>query len=684
MSETTDPPVVRAKGLGLSYGKARALDGVTLDIPAGCMVGLIGPDGVGKSSLLALIAGARRMQEGRLEVLGADMASAAHRTRTGPRIAYMPQGLGRNLYLTLSVFENIDFFGRLFGLSKDDRRHRIAMLLRATGLAPFAEWPAGKLSGGMKQKLGLCCALIHEPDFLVLDEPTTGVDPLSRRQFWQLIRSIRDGRPGMSILIATAYMEEAEGFDWLAAMDDGRILATGTPAGLLQQTNTDSLDTAYVRLLPDGRGERHDGLTIPPYAESETDDFVIEAEGLSVRFGDFTAVDRVSFQIRRGEIFGFLGSNGCGKTTTMKVLTGLLEPAEGKARLLGQPVDARDMAVRKRIGYMTQSFSLYGELTVRQNLELHGRLFDLPADALAGRVAELGRRFDLDRAMDSLPNALPLGIRQRLSLAVALIHQPDILILDEPTSGVDPVAHDEFWRILVELSRNDRVTIFVSTHFMNEAARCDRISLMHAGRVLVSDTPDAIRASSGADTLDDAFVHHLQKVVETEDGSVPELAGPLDGAAAEPPRRRILRFRLDRMLSIAKREALELSRDPIRLTLAGLGSIVLMLVLGYGISMDVEDLRFACWIWTNPSPASLMSTSCRDRAILSKCRPCAIMGTWTSACVRARSASHWNFRLVSRPIWPVAAARRSVHGSTGPIRNWRRPCGVMCRPCMHR
>ncbi len=593
MSTAADLPVVRAEGLGLAYGKTRALDGVTLDIPAGCMVGLIGPDGVGKSSLLSLIAGARRMQEGRLEVLGGDMASASHRNRIGPRIAFMPQGLGRNLYLTLSVFENIDFFGRLFGISRDERQRRIGVLLQATGLAPFAGRPAGKLSGGMKQKLGLCCALIHDPDFLILDEPTTGVDPLSRRQFWQLIHSIRDSRPGMSILIATAYMEEAEGFDWLAAMDDGRILATGTPAELLEQTNTDSLDTAYVQLLPDGQSEGHNGLIIPPYVAPETADFVIEAEGLSVKFGDFTAVDRVSFQIRRGEIFGFLGSNGCGKTTTMKVLTGLLEPAEGRARLFGQPVDARDMAVRKRIGYMTQSFSLYGELTVRQNLELHGRLFDLPTGSLAARVAELARRFDLERVMDSLPNALPLGIRQRLSLAVALIHKPDILILDEPTSGVDPVARDEFWRILVELSRNDRVTIFVSTHFMNEAARCDRISLMHAGRVLVSDTPDAIRASSGVDTLDDAFVHHLQKVVETEDASAPELAGQLNRAEADPPPKRILRFRWDRMLSIAKRESLELSRDPIRLTLAGLGSIVLMLVLGYGISMDVEDLRFA-------------------------------------------------------------------------------------------
>ena len=594
MTAQAQSPVVRTEGLGLSYGKTRALDNVTLEIPAGRMVGLIGPDGVGKSSLLALISGARKMQEGQLTVLGGNMARARDRDRTEPRVAFMPQGLGRNLYATLSVFENVDFFGRLFGLPDAERRRRIGVLLKATGLAPFAERPAGKLSGGMKQKLGLCCALIHDPDLLILDEPTTGVDPLSRRQFWQLIRSIRDSRPGMSILIATAYMEEAEGFDWLVAMEQGRVLATGTPAELLQKTGTEELDAAFIQLLPEDMRKRHSALVIPPHEAAEDDGYVIEAEGLSVKFGDFTAVDSVSFRIRKGEIFGFLGSNGCGKTTTMKVLTGLLQPAAGWAQLFGKPVDAHDMNLRKRIGYMTQSFSLYGELTVRQNLELHGRLFDMPAKTLSRRVEELTNRFGLDRVLDSLPNALPLGIRQRLSLAVALIHEPDILILDEPTSGVDPVARDDFWRILVELSREDEVTIFISTHFMNEAERCDRISLMHAGKVLISDAPEAIRQSCGAATLDDAFVHYLQQEIGEDDSDAPQLAVAAEpGAAALPRRRNLLRFRWDRMLSFAKREALELARDPIRLTLAGLGSLLLMLVLGYGISMDVEDLRFA-------------------------------------------------------------------------------------------
>ncbi|MEF9604687.1 ATP-binding cassette domain-containing protein, partial [Paracoccus sp. PXZ] len=481
------PPVAEIAGVSLRYRKVVALDGVSLAVPAGRMVGLIGPDGVGKSSLLSLIAGARVIQQGRIRVLDGDMADARHRAQICPRIAYMPQGLGRNLYPTLSVAENLDFFGRLFGHGPAERARRIDALLAATGMSPFRDRPAAKLSGGMKQKLGLCCALIHDPDLLILDEPTTGVDPLSRRQFWELIARIRRDRPGMSVITATAYMEEAAGFDWLVAMDAGRVLATGSPAELLARTGAEDLDRAFIALLPDSERRGHEPVSIPP-RRAEDGETAIEARHLTMRFGDFTAVDDVSFRIDKGEIFGFLGSNGCGKTTTMKMLTGLLEPSEGTARLFGAELDPSDMAVRHRVGFMSQSFSLYSELTVRQNLDLHARLFGMEAGQVTDRVGQMIERFGLAGVADELPDALPLGIRQRLSLAVAMIHGPEILILDEPTSGVDPVARDAFWRILGELSRHDGVTIFVSTHFMNEAELCDRISLMHAGRVLVSDT----------------------------------------------------------------------------------------------------------------------------------------------------------------------------------------------------
>ena len=586
--------VARLHEVGLRYGRTVALDAVGLDIPAGCMAGLIGPDGVGKSSLLALVAGARAVQAGEVQVLGGDMADARHRAAVGPRIAYMPQGLGKNLYPTLSVFENIDFFGRLFGHGRAERERRIAELVASTGLAPFTGRPAGKLSGGMKQKLSLCCSLIHDPDLLILDEPTTGVDPLSRRQFWELIGRIRAGRPGMSVLVATAYMEEAASFDWLAAMDAGHVLATGAPRDLLARTGAASLEAAFIALLPEEKRQGYRPVEIPP-REAAEDVPAIEARGLTMRFGDFTAVDHASFRIGRGEIFGFLGSNGCGKTTTMKMLTGLLPASEGQAWLFGQPVDAQNLETRRRVGYMSQSFSLYTELTVRQNLELHARLFRLPAEVIPARIEEMARRFELAGIMETLPEALPLGQRQRLSLAVAMIHAPEMLILDEPTSGVDPVARDAFWRTLIELARRDKVTIFISTHFMNEAERCDRISLMHAGRVLVTDTPAALVGKRGVSSLEEAFIGYLEEAAAgTAAPPAPAPAAPRAVAAPEREEpRRPRDFDLRRLFSYSRREELELRRDPIRAMLALLGSVILMFIMGYGITMDVEDLPFA-------------------------------------------------------------------------------------------
>ena len=585
------PPVVRLAGVRLRYGKAEALRGIDLNLSPGRMIGLIGPDGVGKSSLLSLVAGARAVQEGTVHVLGGDMADRRHREDVCPRIAYMPQGLGRNLYPTLSVEENLQFFARLFGHGASERRRRIDALTRSTGLYSFLSRPAGKLSGGMKQKLGLCCALIHDPDLLILDEPTTGVDPLARAQFWDLIAGIREDRPGMSVIVATAYMDEAQRFDWLVAMDDGAILATGTPSQILERTGTDHLEAAFAELLPEERKRGHKPVIIPPLDVDE-DDIAIEAEGLTMRFGDFVAVDHVSFRIRRGEIFGFLGSNGCGKSTTMKMLTGLLPASEGRAWLFGHEVDPHDIATRRRVGYMSQAFSLYGELTVRQNLELHARLFHVPVDEIPGRVTEMAERFSLEPVMDELPEQLPLGIRQRLSLAVAMVHKPELLILDEPTSGVDPVARDAFWRLLAELSRRDRVTIFISTHFMNEAERCDRMSMMHAGKVLDSDAPAKLVEKRGAATLEEAFIGYLVEAGGDGDGQAAESAivAPERPQESHQVKRR---FSLQRMLSYVWREALELQRDPLRGTLALAGSVILLLVMGFGISMDVDNLRYA-------------------------------------------------------------------------------------------
>ena len=595
--ERVSSAAVSIRNISFKYGNVAALDNVSVDIAPCRTVGLIGPDGVGKSTLLSLVTGARAMgNSGELYVLNGDMRSKAHRDKICPKIAYMPQGLGKNLYFTLTVEENLQFFARLFGHNAEERRKRIDRLTRSTGLYPFLDRPAGKLSGGMKQKLGLCCALIHDPDILVLDEPTTGVDPLARRQFWDLVDAVRREQPQMTVIVATAYMDEAQRFDWLIAMDNGKILDTGTPAEILAKTGKNNLDEAFIELLPESSRTGHKELTVPPL-EGDENDISIEAEGLTKRFGSFTAVDHVSFRIRRGEIFGFLGSNGCGKTTTMRMLTGLLPATEGTARLFGESIESNSVAVRLDLGYMTQLFSLYGELTVRQNLMLYARLYRIPEKEVSLRVEEMISRFQLGEVADTVPGDLPLGIKQRLSLAAAVIHHPKILILDEPTSGVDPVARDLFWELIIELSRRDKVTIFITTHFMNEAERCDRISLMHAGRSLACGAPSELVAERKAATLEEAFIGYLEdadpsskektEYSATEQSVQPQKKG---NAFIEFFRSK---FSIQRWYSCFWRETLELMRDPIRATLALFGALLLMVVMGFGITMDVEHLSYA-------------------------------------------------------------------------------------------
>lgn len=588
--------VVQISNISLTYGQTRALDDVSLSVPAGCMVGMIGPDGVGKSSLLSLISGARAVQDGQINVLDGDMRLKSHRDKVCPLIAYMPQGLGKNLYPTLSVEENLQFFARLFGHNAAERRKRIDNLTKSTGLYSFLSRPAGKLSGGMKQKLGLCCALIHDPDLLILDEPTTGVDPLARSQFWALISRIRSERSSMSVIVATAYMDEAERFDWLIAMDEGKILTTGAPKKLLADTHSDNLEDAFIKLLPEEKREGYEAVIVPPLPEDAHAEVAIEAQDLTMRFGDFVAVDKVNLRITQGEIFGFLGSNGCGKSTTMKMLTGLLPATGGEAWLFGRKVDPKDINTRRRVGYMSQAFSLYSELTVYQNLVLHARLFHVPEKEIDGRVNEMIKRFDLVDVTNSLPDSLPLGMRQRLSLCVAMVHKPELLILDEPTSGVDPVARDNFWRFLIDLSRKDRVTIFITTHFMSEAARCDRISLMHAGKVLDSDKPQALVEKKRASSLEEAFIAYLVDAGAGEDAKNEDNSVALTSEIPEGSRNKLSHlkgFSVQRMISYMWREALELRRDPVRATLALVGSMILMFVMGFGISLDVEDLSYA-------------------------------------------------------------------------------------------
>ena len=647
---------VSIQNLSHRYGKTLALDDVSLDIPKGATVGLIGPDGVGKSTLLSLMAGVKVIQDGRVEVLGGDMADKDVRRDLSHRIAFMPQGLGRNLYPTLSVYENIDFHARLFGLDGQERTRQIARLMEATRLAPFSGRAAGKLSGGMKQKLSLCCALVHSPDLLILDEPTTGVDPLSRRQFWALVDDLRREHAGMTVIVATAYIEEAQRFERLLAMDAGRLLENKPTADVLADYGTDVLEEAYVKMLPPEKQQGSGGLEITPFVPDPAAPPAMEAHGLTKRFGDFTAVDHVSFTIQKGEIFGFLGSNGCGKSTTMKMLTGLLEATEGAATLLGKPIDAGGLDTKMRVGYMSQAFSLYEELSVRRNLDLHARLYQMGAKGAAA-VEEALQQFDLADVADTAPASLPLGIRQRLQLAAACLHHPEVLILDEPTSGVDPAARDMFWRHLLKLSREDKITIFVSTHFMNEAARCDRISFMHKGRVLAVGTPAELAARQNAPDLEEAFVQYL---IEAEGGEGEERSSRQEAAHSESDQREFrqntdgvrepsshtlpeeiptvgysaqathaevasdnghsqfsddpekhhprpsetpsatpdtqtFKYRFSMIWTFARREAKELLRDKIRLFFAVFGPLIIMASVSWGISFDVRNLKFAVY-----------------------------------------------------------------------------------------
>ncbi|WP_109079833.1 ribosome-associated ATPase/putative transporter RbbA [Aggregatibacter aphrophilus] len=601
---STAPFAVSVEHLSHSYGKTTALSDVTLQIPRGTTVGLIGPDGVGKSTLLSLIAGVKILQTGSVQVFGLNVAEKKARDTLSHQIAFMPQGLGKNLYLTLSIYENIDFHARLFGLNKQQRHDRIQRLLNATGLAPFAKRAAGKLSGGMKQKLSLCCALVHSPDLLILDEPTTGVDPLSRRQFWRLVDDLRQEEDGMTVIVSTAYIDEAERFEHVLAMDNGKLIANAPTQQLIAETQSANLEESYIKLLPPEKRGGLNGFHIPPFKPEPNQPPVITANGLTKKFGDFISVDNVSFTIPKGEIFGFLGSNGCGKSTTMKMLTGLLEPTEGTATLLGQPIDASNIDTRKRVGYMSQAFSLYEELTVSQNLMLHAKLYQIPRVQWAQYVQAVMQQFDLVHLADEYPSALPLGIRQRLQLAAACLHKPEVLILDEPTSGVDPAARDMFWTYLIKLSREDKITIFVTTHFMNEAARCDRISFMHRGRVLAVDTPEALRLQKNVPTLEEAFIRYLEE--QADDITAPpsgktekSAVGFTDVSKASAKVGLLAWWSL--VWTFAVREGKELLRDRIRLFFALLGPVIMLFTMAASISFDVHPSNFTVLDYDNSS-----------------------------------------------------------------------------------
>ncbi|MDE3050337.1 MAG: ABC transporter ATP-binding protein, partial [Nitrospirota bacterium] len=541
-----ESPIVRVSQFVKRYKKHVAVQAVDLAVRRGEMYGLIGPDGAGKSSLMKAIAGVLSYEGGEVEVFGITVDSERAAERIKHKIGFLPQGLGLNLYPELSVEENIDFFARLRLVSEKELAERKARLLAMTRLDRFRDRPMKNLSGGMKQKLGLICTLVHEPELAILDEPTTGVDPVSRRDFWAILAELQQER-GVTVLVSTAYMDEASRFHRLSFLSGGQVLTSGTPAevqalvpGSMVTFGATPQRDAIARLTAQYKQVEALGPllhvfteeTVPAAAlqsitaslgdikpvhlrvdEPELEDvfvalllrqgkqpmtskgplvtpssadrgLAIEAKGLYRDFGTFRAVDQVSFQVKSGEIFGLLGANGAGKTTVIKMLNGIMPPTGGEGWVAGADVKTAGGAIKERIGYMSQAFSLYLDLTVAENIRLFAGIYGLDARATDQRFKWIVSMAGLKGYEASLTGRLPMGVRQRLALGCALVHQPRVLFLDEPTSGVDPIGRRHFWDILSRLAREEGVAILITTHYMSEAEHCDNLALMYAGRIV--------------------------------------------------------------------------------------------------------------------------------------------------------------------------------------------------------
>jgi ABC-2 type transport system ATP-binding protein len=560
---TAAAPAARVVGLVKTFGALQALAGISAELPPGRILGLVGPDGAGKTTLIRMLAGLMQPTAGTVEVLG--RTPRAEGGTTQAQTGYMPQRFG--LYEDLSVLDNLNLYANLRAQDAATRRQRFAELLRFTDLGSFTGRLAGKLSGGMKQKLGLACALLGRPRLLLLDEPGVGVDPLSRRELWRMVNELVAG--GVTVLWSTAYLEEAERCAHIWLLDGGRLLYDGAPAhlservrgrvfrrrvaaGTARQTAESELERdavldaviqgASVRLVvtPNGAGEFHaagyepvaprledayvellggarkgESLLVrgwPTGAQPATraDGVLVHAAGLTRRFGDFVAADNVSFEVHAGEIYGLLGPNGAGKSTTFRMLCGLLMPSSGAAHVAGVNLARAASRARARLGYMAQKFSLYGDLSVAQNLDYFADIYGLQRAAKRERVRAMVDMFELAPLLQSNAALLPLGFKQRLALACATLHAPRVLFLDEPTSGVDPLMRREFWHHINALT-NKGVAVVVTTHFMEEAEYCDRIGLIWRGKKIAEGTPDELKASVRSPvrpepTLEDAFI----------------------------------------------------------------------------------------------------------------------------------------------------------------------------------
>lgn len=477
-------PLVTIHDVSKSYGKVQALQHVSLEVMPGEIFGIIGPDGSGKTSLFRMLTTLLYPDEGAITVNGFDTVKDYKAIRRC--VGYMP---GRfSLYPDLSVEENLEFFATLFGTTVQENYRLIEAIYKQ--IEPFKKRKAGKLSGGMKQKLALSCALIHKPVVLFLDEPTTGVDPVSRKEFWEMLRRLK--QEGITMLVSTPYLDEIKSCDRMAFLYQGELKGIDTPAVIL---------------------ERFADILCPPGLQREEavlqQEYAIEVKDLVKRFGDFTAVDHISFSVRKGEIFGFLGANGAGKTTAMRMLCGLSYPTEGTGTVAGFDINTQQEEIKKHIGYMSQKFSLYDDLKVWENIRLFAGIYGLDETVIRERTEEVLKELGLEKERDTLVRSLPLGWKQRLAFSVATFHRPEIVFLDEPTGGVDPKTRRQFWELIYRAA--DRgITVFVTTHYMDEAEFCGRVSIMVDGCIRVLGTPEELKRTFGEKDMDGVF-HRLAR-----------------------------------------------------------------------------------------------------------------------------------------------------------------------------
>ena len=487
---------VKILNLTKSFGKIRAVDSLSLDIEKGKITGLIGADGSGKTTLIRLITGLLIPDGGEITVLG--LNPAAQKEELSTKIGYMPQKFG--LYEDLSIEENLPLYAALKKLP-----YEFDELLEFTKLMPFKTRLAGALSGGMKQKLGLACALMGSPDFLVLDEPSVGVDPISRHDLMEMVRKLIT--PDTTVLWSTAYLDEAHSFDTAVVLDKGKVIYNGKPDDLARDTK--EFEEKVIDLM--GGYKKEPSKVAQNYVIQESNlSCTVEADNLEKRYGNFYAVKNNSFCIQRGEIFGLLGPNGAGKSTSFKMMCGLAKPTGGTAKIMGIDILENPSKARSNLGYMAQKFSLYGNLTLRQNLEFFASVYGINFLNKDKRVDEIIDIFNFHDIQDMKSQDLPLGFKQRLSLACAVIHNPPILFLDEPTSGVDVIARREFWNHITSLAKLG-VTILVTTHFMDEAEYCNRISLFYKGETIALGTPYELKTKANADNMEQAFVNLIKE-----------------------------------------------------------------------------------------------------------------------------------------------------------------------------